>query len=262
VTVLNNAFRLMYLPIGLFGVSVATAAVPDLARQASGAGFVDMRRTLSSAMRMMLVLSVPSMVGLAVLGHPIAQLLFERYNWTPDATDALAWALLLYSPGLVGYSIVKIASPSFYALRDARTPVIISMITVATNVALNLWLIRVLGFGGLALGTAIASLVNAALLMALLSRRIGGVDGARVLETFLKVAAASIVMGAVAWYAHSGLAGVFGTQGNLARAINVGGAIAAGVAALAATAKLLRLQEFEEAMAVVLRRVRGSRAER
>jgi putative peptidoglycan lipid II flippase len=199
------------------------------------------------------------MVGLAVLGHPIAQLLFERYNWTPDATDALAWALLLYSPGLVGYSIVKIASPSFYALRDARTPVIVSMITVAVNVALNLWLVRVLGFGGLALGTAIASIVNAALLMTLLSRRIGGLDGARVFDTFARVAAASIVMGAVAWYTHGWLAGVFGTGASLARAINVGGAIAAGIAALAAVSKLLRLQEFEEAMNAALRRVRGNR---
>ena len=261
VTVLTYAFRLMYLPIGLFGVSVATAAVPDLARQATGEGFDDMRRTISSALRMMLVLSVPSMVGLAVLGHPIAELLFERRAWTPQATANVAWALLLYAPGLVGYSIVKIASPSFYALRDARTPVTVSLITVGVNVGLNLWLVRVMGFGGLALGTAIASLVNAGLLLFFLGRRIGGIDGPRVTQTFLKIAAASIVMGVAAWYAHGWLKSVFGSANDLARAINVAAAIAAGLVGLAAAASrnTFAAAEFEDAVRVVLRRLRGNR---
>jgi putative peptidoglycan lipid II flippase len=258
VTVLNYAFRLMYLPIGLFGVSVATAAIPELAREALVKGFDDMRRTLSSALRMMLVLSVPSMVGLAVLGRPIVQLLFERNEWTPDDTTATAWALLMYAPGLVGYSIVKIASPSFYALRDARTPVMVSMITVATNVALNLWLVRVLGFGGLALGTAIASLVNAGLLMGLLSRRIGGVDSPRVLVTFVKIAAASAAMGAAAWWMHGSLAGLVGAANVLSRGIAVAGAIGGGMVVLAAAAKMLRLSEFEDAIGAISRRLRAT----
>ena len=258
VTVLNYAFRLMYLPIGLFGVSVATAAIPELAREALVKGFDDMRRTISSSLRMMLVLSVPSMVGLAVLGRPIVQLLFERNEWTPDATSATAWALLMYAPGLVGYSVVKIASPSFYALRDARTPVLVSMITVGTNVVLNLWLVRVMGFGGLALGTAIASLVNAGLLMTLLSRRIGGIDTPRVLVTFVKTAAASVAMGAAAWWLHSWLSGMVGLENVITRGIAIGGAIAGAIVVLMAAAKLLRLSEFEDAMSVVMRRLRRS----
>ena len=260
VTALTYAFRLMYLPIGLFGVSVATAAIPELARQASGEGFTEMRRTISSALRMMLVLSVPSMVGLAVLARPITQLLLERGAFTPDDTSAVAWALIMYSPGLLGYSLVKIASPSFYALRDARTPVLISMITVGTNVVLNLALVRTLGFGGLALGTAIASLVNAGLLMFLLGRRIGGIDGRRVLVTFVKIALASAAMGVGAYYAEQWLAGMAGSANSATRAIAVGGGIAAGVITLGAVAKLLRLSEFEEALAAILRRVRGTGA--
>lgn len=258
VTVLNYAFRLMYLPIGLFGVSVATAAIPELAREALVKGFDDMRRTISSSLRMMLVLSVPSMVGLAVLGRPIVQLLFERDQWTPDATSATAWALLMYAPGLVGYSVVKIASPSFYALRDARTPVIVSIMTVGTNVALNLWLVRVMGFGGLALGTAIASLVNAGLLMILLSRRIGGIDTPRVLGTFLKIAAASAAMGAAAWWLHGWLSGIVGLANVMTRGIAVSGAIAGAVLVLMAASQILRLAEFEDAMSAILRKVRGA----
>src|SRR5690606_16642889 len=141
-TWLTYAFRLMYLPIGLFGVSVATAAVPELARQAVEEGFAGMRRTLSSSLRLMLVLSVPAMAGLAALAYPITQVVLERGEVTPADTAAVSYALLMYAPGLIGYSIVKIASPSFYALKDARTPVMISVVTVLSNVALNLWLIR------------------------------------------------------------------------------------------------------------------------
>ena len=256
VTVLNYAFRLMYLPIGLFGVSVATAAIPDLAREALVKGFDDMRRTISSSLRMMLVLSVPSMVGLAVLGRPIVQLLFERNEWTAEATDATAWALLMYAPGLVGYSIVKIGSPSFYALRDARTPVIVSMITVGTNVALNLWLVRVMGFGGLALGTALASLVNAGLLMALLSRRIGGIDAPRVLVTFGKIGAASAAMAVAARWLHAWLSEAVGAANVLTQGIAVGGAITGAILVLMAAAKMLRLAEFEDAMSAVVGRLR------
>jgi putative peptidoglycan lipid II flippase len=258
VTALTYAFRLMYLPIGLFGVSVATAAIPELAREALVKGFDEMRRTISSSLRMMLVLSVPSMVGLAVLARPIVQLLFERDEWTPEATTATAWAVLMYAPGLIGYSIVKIASPSFYSLRDARTPVVVSMITVGANVSLNLWLVRVMGYGGLALGTAIASLLNAGLLMILLSRRVGGVDGSRVFGAFFKIALASVVMGAVAYWTEIRLSSITGDGSDIARAIPVAGAIAAGVLALAITAKILRLAEFEDAMAAILRRLRRS----
>lgn len=256
-TWLTYAFRLMYLPIGLFGVSVATAALPEIARQASGAGFDAMRRTVSSSLRLMLMLSVPAMAGLAALAYPITEVIFERGEFTSADTAAVAYALLMYAPGLIGYSIVKIASPSFYALKDARTPVMISVVTVLTNVALNLYLIRVLGYAGLALGTALASLLNAGLLLTLLSRRIGGVDAGRVLVAFIKVAIASAAMAAAAWLAEVRLSEAIGHATFVQRALSLGGAIATGVLVLAAAAKLLRLSEFEDAMTAVLRRLRG-----
>jgi putative peptidoglycan lipid II flippase len=132
------------------------------------------------------------------------------------------------------------------------------MITVGANVSLNLWLVRVMGYGGLALGTAIASLLNAGLLMILLSRRVGGVDGSRVFGAFFKIALASVVMGAVAYWTELRLSSMTGDGSDIARAIPVAGAIAAGVLALAITAKILRLAEFEDAMSAILRRLRRS----
>ena len=126
VSALSYAFRLMYMPIGIFGVSIATAVVPVLSRQAARSDAAGMRETVSNGLRMMLMLNVPATIGLMVLATPIVALIFEHGAFTPAHTAATAAALAFYAPGLVGYSAVKIAVPSFYALRDSRTPAIVS----------------------------------------------------------------------------------------------------------------------------------------
>src|SRR6185295_6690316 len=170
VSWLNYAFRVMYLPIGLFGASIATAALPSISRSASAGDLPGMRGTISAALRMMLMLNVPATIGLIVLSTPIVSLLLERGAFTSADTAATATALVFYAPGLIGYSAVKIASPSFYSLGDSRTPVTIGALSVAANLVLNLGLVAVMGYRGLALGTAAASLFNAACLLWLLER--------------------------------------------------------------------------------------------
>ena len=118
----------------------------------------------------MLMLNVPATVGLVVLAAPIVRVIFEHGRFTPPDTLATAAALQFYAIGLVGYSVVRIASPTFYALGQNRTPVVVSVITVLVNAALNIALVRVMGYRGLALGTSIAALFNATLLFVLLRR--------------------------------------------------------------------------------------------
>lgn len=264
VTALQLAFRLMYLPIGLFGVSVATAALPEIARQAAVGALGDVRRTISSSLRMMLMMSVPATVGLMVLAGPIVELIFQRGEFDAESTRMTALALLGYAPGLIGYSAVKIASPTFYALKDARTPVLISLATIALNLALNLTLVKVLSFQGLALGTAIAALFNAVCLFWFLSKRIDGIDGSRVLVATAKILLASLVMGAAAWTVEARLNEVLpafeGLDGWMAASVRAGlrvfGAIAAGVIVLGLAVWALRLREFTEAWTRVAGRLR------
>ena len=259
VSALQYAFRLMYMPIGIFGVSVATAAIPDLARHAADEAHHEMRTTLSWGLRLMLMLSVPATVGLMVLAPSVVELLYQRGNFNATSTLLTAQALLFYAPGIIGYSIVKIAAPSFYSLKDAKTPVIVGVISVLTNVVLNLTLNSVMGLRGLALGTAIAANVNAVLLLVLLSRRIGGIDAARVTRAFLKISIASVVMGVVAYYAdlglHALLPGSVGGMLILSRALRVIGAIGAGLGTLVVAAWALRIEEFHQALRRVLSRV-------
>jgi putative peptidoglycan lipid II flippase len=253
---LRYAFQLMYVPIGIFGVSVATAALPDLARQAAQGAFDGMRSTVSSGLRLMLMLCVPAVVGLMVLAEPIVQLLYEYGQFNRTSTLLVASSLLFYAPGVLGYSAVKIISPSFYSLRDTRTPVLVSLGTILLNVILSMWLNSVMGFRGLALSTAIASNANACLLLLLLSRRLGGVDEPRLGRAFVKIVVASAIMGVAAYYAHIWLRGLWPDPTVLARIVGVGGAIAFAVGALALSAHLLRIDEFRLAVRRVLARVR------
>ncbi len=260
VAALQYAFRLMYLPIGIFGVSIATAAIPDLARQAAVGSYPDMRRTLSTGLRLMLMLNVPATIGLMVLSGPIVELVFQRGQFTSDSTLRVASALFFYAPGVIGYSIVKIASPSFYSLQDARTPVAIGVVTILANIGLNIWLDRLMGFRGLALGTAIAANVNACLLLVLLARRLGGMDARRVMVSLVKITAASAVMGVAAYYGeswlHARLPGRWLGLAELPRLVRVLGGIGAGLGTLALAAWLLRIEELSQAIRTINSRLR------
>ena len=255
VSWLQYAFRLMYLPIGVFGVSIALAALPDISRQAVTDDFRAIRETVSRGLRLMLMLNVPATVGLMVLAQPIVALIYQRRMFNAADTAATAAALIFYAPGLLGYSAVKIASPTFYSLRDSRTPVIVSVLSVGMNLGLNLLLIRVMGFRGLALGTALAAIFNAGVLLWLLRGRLGGIDGRRVGIALLKVLAASGVMGLAAYVSAQWLTAITPEGGEFAKALRVSVPIAVGLLTLAITARLLRIEEFNEAVAQIRQRI-------
>jgi putative peptidoglycan lipid II flippase len=255
VSWLQYAFRLMYLPIGIFGVSIATASLPDISRQAHANDLPAVRGSVSRGLRMMLMLNVPAMVGLMVLAEPIVAMIYQRGEFSPTDTMNTASALMFYAPGLIGYSAVKIASPTFYSLRDSRTPVIVSVLSVGVNLALNLALVRVLGFRGLALGTGIAAIFNSVVLLWLLRRRLAGLDGRRVFVSLAKIAVASAAMGVAAQVTDAWLTALTPAGGELAKMLRVAGSIAVALLVLAASARLLRIQEFNEATSRVLARL-------
>jgi putative peptidoglycan lipid II flippase len=257
VSWLQYAFRLMYLPIGVFGVSIAIASMPDISRQAVAQDLRAVRETVSRGLRMMLMLNVPATVGLIVLAHPIVALIYERRAFHAGDTAATAAALMCYAPGLVGYSAVKIASPTFYSLRDSRTPVIISVASIGVNLAINLMLVRVLGYRGLALGTALAALFNAVMLLWLLRGRLGGLEGRRIATALVKVATASALMGAVTHASLLWATALTPAGGETAKLVRVVVPIAAGLLTLAIGARLLRIQEFDDAVSRIRRRLRG-----
>ena len=246
VTWLRFAFQLMYLPIGLFGVSIATATLPVVSRHAAREELDGVRDAVSRGLRLMLAVNVPATVGLMVLGAPIVGLLLERGAFTPTDTEATAAALLFYAPGLAGYSAVRIAVPCFYALGSSIAPACVSMGAVALNVVVNLILVKLMGYPGLALGTSLVALANAVTLLALLRRRLGGLDLPRVLLVFGKMAVSSAAMGTAAWMMHEHLLDAWDGAGLVTRLGRVSASIAAAVVVLASAARILRIRELEQ----------------
>jgi putative peptidoglycan lipid II flippase len=257
VSWLSYAFRVMYLPIGIFGVSIATATLPAVSRHAAQDSTEGIRSTISGSLRMMLVLNVPALVGLIVLAEPIVALIFERGSFLPSDTASTTAALVFYAPGLVGYSAVRIVVPCFYAMRNSLTPTLVSVGAVVLNIVLNLVLVRVMGFRGLALGTSIVALGNALVLLVLLHRRLGGLDVRSILETGAKIILASTLMGGAVLTSHAWIIDVLPGADLVHRLVQVFGSIAVGLVVLAVGAKILRIAEWNDVWRTLSRRTKA-----
>jgi putative peptidoglycan lipid II flippase len=202
VSWLQYAFRLMQLPIGLFGVAVATVSLPALSRAAARKDMPALRSTLSESVRLVFLLTVPSAVLLAVMAQPIIALLFQHGRFHAGDTVATAGALVMYCVGLPAFAAVGIFARAFYALGDTRTPVRSTFVAVGVNLALNLLFVgplAALGLAhrGLALATSATSFVNLFQLSWLLKRRLGRIEGGRMLGALARILLASAAVGAL-----------------------------------------------------------------
>ncbi len=164
-----------------------------------------MRHSLAATLRGVLLLSVPATVGLILLREPIISLAFQRGEFTAQSTDMVAWALLWYTAGLVGHSVVEIVSRAFYALHDTKSPVFIGAAAMSLNLLFSLafsaLFLRIgwMPHGGLALANSLATFLEMIGLLLLMRRRLSGLEGRRLLAGSLQAGAASLGMGLVIW---------------------------------------------------------------
>ncbi|HEY3447495.1 MAG TPA: murein biosynthesis integral membrane protein MurJ [Myxococcales bacterium] len=259
---LNYAFRLMYLPIGIFGVAIATVTASSLARHAANKDVGQVRAGLAQGLRHVAFLTVPSTVGLVVLAQPIIALIYEHGRFKATDTAATAVALMGYSVGLYAYSGVKVAAPAFYALDRSRVPLVASACAVATNLVLNALAHRYLGYVGLALGTSLGAMVNLLILTIAFRSLTRGADrgpgpgqGPGIGGQFAKVCLASVAMGAAVWGAVWAFDRAVGAGGGTSlQLVRVLGGVALGAGVYAAACKGLRVGEMDEVLAAVRRR--------
>jgi putative peptidoglycan lipid II flippase len=245
---LGNAFRLIYLPIGIFGVAISTATLPVTSRAAALENLDEFRRTLASSLRLTLLLTIPSAVGLIILSRPIIALIYQYGRFTADDTRQTAAALAYYTIGLTAYSTVRVLAPSFYALRDTLIPMVTSLFSIVINYAVAKFTVDYLKIGhiGLALSISAVSIVNFALLFFFMRRKLSGIEGPRLLSTFAKVTLASAAMGAVCWLVSHQIENNLGLDRLLARLINVGVSIPVGVIVFCLGARLLKVDELTQ----------------
>ncbi len=201
VSWLNYAFRLMQFPIGIFGVSLASATLPRLSEQWARQDIQGVSQTLIHSMRSVFAVNLPASVGLAVLGYPIIELLFQYGRFHSTDTKATASALAMYAIGLTAYSGVKVLVPACYALGNTRLPVISSFLAVAVTIILNLAMVKPFGYWGLALGTSVAAIVNVLFLLGsvrvLIRERGGEFSFSFLFRGFLEYLAVALTMGVI-----------------------------------------------------------------
>ncbi len=260
VSWLAYSFRFMQLPIGLFGVALGSAMLPRIARSAAQGDLAQFRDTLSRALVSTLLLTIPSSVGLAILGDSMIGLVFERGHFTRFDTHQTALALSCYALGLAGFSALKLLAPAFYALGDSRTPMFVSLASVGVNFVVATTLVRVIGLGhaGLALSTSVVSWFSGLALLTLIRGRIGGVRGRQLLVAVLKICVASAIMGAACYaLVHATSSALGGIK--LRRIVNLITGIPLGAAVWFVAASALRIPELGEARDLVSSRLFPSR---
>lgn len=263
VSWLGYAFRLMQFPIGVFGVSLAAATLPQVSRLWVNKDVLGVKNTVSQSLRHVFAINLPCSAGLIFLGQPIIQLIFEYGRFKPEATQATAVALAAYSIGLTAYSAVKVLVPACYGLGNTRIPVISSFFAVALTIILNLIMIRPFGYWGLALGTSAAAILNSIFLLVAIRKLLRGAQGDFPLwplfQNFLKNLVVSTLMGVSCYLTYRGLthllpeAGFIEKLGHstkpllaLFRGFKVGICIFEAVLALTLMAKIFRLKDTLE----------------
>jgi putative peptidoglycan lipid II flippase len=158
-----------------------------------------LRDTFSFSLRLVFFASVPAMAGLIALSGPIVNTLFQRGEFTYEATRGTIYALVFYSSGIWVFSGLRIVRAVFYSMQDTVTPLKVALVTVFVNALLCYVLKGPLQHGGLAFALVISSAVNFFVLFAILRSKLGRVDGGKILRSFIQTVAASSVIGFMAW---------------------------------------------------------------
>ncbi|MBF0547362.1 MAG: murein biosynthesis integral membrane protein MurJ [Candidatus Riflebacteria bacterium] len=194
VSWLSYAFRLMQLPLGIFGVSIAQATLPVFSRQASDNDKVGMTKTFVSSLKLTAFVNISAAFFLCSLANPIIKLLFEHGRFISSDTEATVLALKAYCVGLFFFSAIKVMGPAFFALNDAKTPLKASIVSVVSNIILNLLLIKPFGYWGLALASSIASVINAVILFFSMKKKLPAVFEEKIGKPIFSILLCSIFM--------------------------------------------------------------------
>lgn len=249
VSWLSYAFRFMQLPLGLFGVAMASATLPSISRSVAAGRLDEFRRTLSNSLGMVFLLTLPSSVGLIVLGKSIIGAIYQGGRFHLYDTEQTARALSCYAIGLTGYAAIKVLSPAFYALGDARTPMLVSLASILINYAAASSMIRLAGLGhaGLALSTSAVALFGFLVLFGILRGRVGGMYGRALAAQLGKIAIASAGM-AVVIEASSHLMSARLGMSQIAHLADLAVSIPLGFGAYYAACRWLGVNEIDMAM--------------
>jgi putative peptidoglycan lipid II flippase len=254
---LTVAFRLMQLPLGIFGVALGTVALPLLARMAATGNITAFRSELARGMRLAFLMTIPASVGLMVLAEPIISVLYQHGRFGAHETAESAGALRFYAIGLCGYAALKVLVNAFYALDKRKTPMVVSCLAVGVNLLLN-WIFTLqLGWGhrGLAFSTACVATSNFLILYVLMRAHLGTLESRAMLRLLGKIALATSCLLAISWAGGHYLLGNWALQAFWPKLASLLLVIGAGAGAFFLAASALGIGEVHDITRAVRRRL-------
>src|SRR3984893_18174394 len=256
VSWLNIAFRLMQLPLGIFGVAIGTVTLPLISRNAARGDTPAFRSALAHALRLVLPLTIPAAIGLIILARPIISVIYEHGRFTAEMTRQTSGALQFYAIGLVSYAVLKVLTPAFYAIGKRNTPMVVSFLAIGANLFLN-WLFTFRlcwGHRGLAVSTSLVATINFLLLYALMRRHVRRLETWQLLIGLGKMCLAGAVLALVCWAANYWWLGAWAQLRFFPKLCELLVAIAVGAATFFGCAYLLRVSEVQDIADVFRRR--------
>ena len=260
VSWLNIAFRLMQLPLGIFGVAVATVTLPLVSRSAAVGNKEGFRSALAHSIRLVLLLTIPAAIGLIILAEPIIRLIYQHGRFTVEATQQTAAALQFYAIGLAAYSADKVLAPAFYALNKRWLPMLVAFSSIAVNFLLN-WFLTVYwqwGHRGLAFSTSMVAITNFFFLYSMMRHYTGRLETGTMVMTMAKLLVAGAALAGICWLAHAFFFAIHPQaliwQNALVMLVTVG----IGAGTFFGTAYLLRVAEVHDVVELVKRKLRPS----
>lgn len=254
LTAITAAFTLMMMPQALIAQAIAIASLPTFSAQVALGKNEEMRSSLASTLRAVLLLAMPSSIGLVFLRTPIIRLLYEDGQFGTRSTELVAWALLWYAVGLIGHCVVEIVSRAFYALHDTKTPVMVGVLAMTLNIGFSFLFsalfthARWMPHGGLALANSLATAIEMSILLIIMRRRLNGLEGRSILEAVWKGTAACLVMGGALY------AWLNGWASDSMGLLTLGGIIL-GVTSYAAILWVLKTREIRGLWGAISRRI-------
>ena len=255
------AFRLMQLPLGLFGVALGTVTLPLLSRLVVAGKTREFRSELARAIRWGFLLTLPSTVGLMLLAEPIISVLYQHGKFNAEQAAQAAGALRFYAIGLGGYAALKVLVNAFYAIDRRKTPMLVSFLAVGLNLLFN-WIFTFrLGWGhrGLAFSTGCIATFNFLLLYFLMQRQLKGLESRRLLSMLAKLALAILPLVAVCALSSHWLLADWQHQALLPKIAALLVTVIVGAGLFAVSGVLLHIEELKELRDAFMRRLRRVR---
>jgi putative peptidoglycan lipid II flippase len=255
VTAINTARMVMTMPLFVIAQSIATAALPTFAMQVSRGELSDMRSSLAATLRGIFLLSIPATLGLILLRQPLVAALFQYGAFDANSTEMVSWALMWYTAGLVGHSVVEILSRAFYALHDTKTPVLVGTVAMGLNALFSFafaMLFKQIGWmphGGLALANSFATALEAVVLFIVMRKRLNGIEGNQILRGVIASLLAALAM-SLSIFGWLSFAKIFNVWVISLAGVMIGGLI------YFATLWILRVPELQYLVSGLLRRLK------